>query len=236
MYRFLSVIVKKARKEKHLTQEDLIRKIGAHQISIRTLQRIERGDLAVKEELANIILDYFDIELWYRLRDEYEEKIVEDFLTVDTDDSRIKESIDEANAAICEYRTLFHGEENWMHHFPITNLAQFLIYFPLIDPNQLYDCLRRIGGDFQGRFYYALEKCEYLYDMIPDSHYKATADKLVKRVFDRDYMIAQEDLEAYRQLLEDKANVYAYFRDAHRLFLDIKRKETCTDGGAKGED
>ncbi len=229
MYRYQGEIIRKARNEQHLTQEELIKEIGEYQVSLRTLQRIEKGELNINAELANIILDYFGIDLMYRLQDEQEVKIMKAFLFKSA--LNVKECVEGANIAIQERRALFHGEKNGTQQFPIVNLPQFLIYLPLFAPSDLYECLRRIEGDICGRNLYVLEQCEYLYNTIPCSNVKRTVDKLAKRMsFDGGCSITYKEQEAYRKLILNKASCYAHLYEAGRRFMDIQEPETLDQG------
>lgn len=223
MIKYLDLIIKRAREERGLSQEALIQEIGEYNISVRTLRRIENGNRNVKSELVNVLLKHFDLDLAYKLRDEYEEKIAQEYLA-DESGCSIKECLEEISVEIMKYRNLFHGETNSYHKFPISSLPEFLIYLPLIDANLLFDSLYRIEGEIHGRFCYVLEQLEVLYKRIPDSDMKRIADELVKGIFDGGYTLTREDRMAYKQLLEDKMHIYMFFREMIRLIMDSEKE------------
>lgn len=234
MYRYISDIVKKARKEKQLTQEELIGKIGEHQVSIRTLQRIESGDLTVTDELVNIILDYFSLDLGYRLRDAYEERIMREWLERVPEEVEINECIKSINADIMEYRTLFHGEENLYKDYHIKSLPEFFIYLPLMDINRLNQALVRVGGTIRGYFTYFLDQCEWLYEEIPDSILKKAADEKVKDIFADDQALIEkmgdkemaEIYQEYDRFLNRKLNIDSKIVDLCKTYTEYNESKS----------
>ncbi len=182
-----------------MSRQKLIEKIGEHKISLRTLQRIEQGAQNVRYSNINELEDFFGLELRYKLRDEYEEKIMRDWLL--EEDLTVQDCIEQINGHIEEYRTLFHREENRFKKYHITNLAEFLIFYPLMDPERLNEGLFRIGGEFRGRFYYALEQMEIIYKAIPDSELKRVAGELVQSIWDDEFPIDNGMLKEYKRLL-----------------------------------
>lgn len=202
IYKYISEIIKRARKEKGLSQKALVNEIGEHKVSLRTLRRIESGCENVKDEFIQEILDYFCIELRYVIRDEYEDKIIRNII-YGYDDMSIKDCIHEANGRIEEYRTLFHGEPHSMARFHITSLAEFLIYYPLFDSEMFKDVIQRIGGTINGRFYYVLDLMENLYRGISDKEMRSIADNLVERIWDDEHAYGIKDYEKYLKVLEN---------------------------------
>ncbi len=212
MQKYIGLIIKRARKERGLSQKKLIEKIGAHKVSVRTLRRIEHGSTTVNKNLTKELLRFFRLKLNYTLQDEYEEKIMRQWLYDEYDDMKIQDRLNEANAEIEEYRTLFHHGKNRFKKFPITSLAEFIIYYPLMDPECLNQAVWRIGGKCAGRFYYLLEQMDWVYRSIPDSKLKQTADELVNDIWDDEDTIYDkyinktmaDDYKEYEKLLDKK--------------------------------
>ncbi len=218
MIRYLGVILKRFRKEKGLTQKEFAKSLGDHGMAARTLQRIEAGD-KVDIPIINELIDHLDIELIYILRDEYETKIVEELLEDKT--ITIMECINEMNFRIEEYRFLNPPIIKGNRNYHITNLAEFLIYLPLMDDIMINDVIYRIGGIFEGRATYVLNMLDVLYRDIPDSVAKEVADELVMRLRKPDYVVESERLEIYNRVVDKRQserkdanmiseNVYAF--------------------------
>lgn len=225
MIRYLGVILKRFRKEKGQTQKEFAKNLGDHGMAARTLQRIESGD-KVDIPIINELIDHLDIELSYILRDEYETKIVEELLEDKT--ITIMECIKEMNFRIEEYRFLNPPKIKGNRNYHITNLAEFLIYLPLMDDIMIYDVTYRIGGIFEGRATYVLNMLDVLYRDIPDSVAKEVADELVMRLRKPDYVVESERLEIYNRVVEKRKcerkdvnmifeNVYAWLKKREQL-------------------
>lgn len=210
MQRFVGTIIKRARKERGLSQIKLIEKIGEHHISLRTLRRIENSE-HVRDYSVNILLDFFKINLQYILLDSNEIEIAKDELSDYT--QSINECIYEINCRIAEYRDFSLPNSQLAGRYHITTLFEFLIYLPLIDSHLLFESLRRIDGNISQRFDYVFNNLEFLYNHIPDTKMRDIADELSKRVFMQDYPISETllaEYEKYENLLSELAGENLY--------------------------
>ena len=113
--------------------------------------------------------------------------------------------------------------------FKITNLMQFLIYLPLMDPLALMTCLYNIDGDTFEREYYVLQKLEYLYRTIPDSDAKTYADKMAEQCSADYYMDYHRTsgMTELNQYLLDKNNWEEAWKmhDAYREGIENYRAQ-----------
>ena len=160
------------------------------------MRRIEKGFLNTREELVDVLLNYFGIKLKYTLYDQNEINTLEALLSSDLP---VRECIEEASGKIYEHRAMYRGDYS-LYGFRITNLIQLLIYIPFFDKDDIIEALARIGGEFRGNEIYALEQLDWLYSQIPESKYKEAADELSEHLLDMEN-ISKAALETYRQFL-----------------------------------
>ncbi len=199
MKQFLGLIVKKARKERGLSQKALIKEIGEWKISRRTLQRIEQGSMRVKMELINEVLTYLNITLKYKLRDRIEKEIVQCCLE---EYESIEDSLWAITYYIDRYRAVFSERSSGVEEYHIKGLPEFLIYLPLFNKYILNDVLFRIAGNCRD-YVYILDKMERLYDSIDDKELREIAEVLAARMYDEKIDIEKEQLLKYREILEN---------------------------------
>lgn len=199
MKQFLGLIVKKARKERGLSQKALIKEIGEWKISRRTLQRIEQGSMRVKMELINEVLTYLNITLKYKLRDRIEKEIVQSCLE---ECESIEDSLWAITYYIDRYRAVFSERSSGVEEYHIKGLPEFLIYLPLFNKYILNDVLFRIAGNCRD-YVYILDKMERLYDSIDDKELREIAEVLVARTYDEKIDIEKEQLLKYHKILEN---------------------------------
>lgn len=249
MRRFLGKIIRKARKIQGVSQNKLIDIIGPHLISLKTLRRIENGNQRVSEESIKVLLDYYDIELSYELRDGYELELMKQFAEAYLEDNEdgadevldfavFKDKINGINREIMLYRALFGSKPELPYESHIYNIVIFAYYLPLINPNDLNDVFVRLGGDFRGRLGYFLDQMENLFISIPDSQLKADAGELAKEMLDFRYNASKEARERYLAFLKEKYQIEHDFNDRFEKYWQFKRKmmgENTFEGSDKDE-
>ncbi len=218
MYRYAGLIVKKARKEKNLSQRGFIKSLGNEAISLRTLRRIENGD-TVKIQTIKPLLDFFEIQLRYTLSDENEDDIMRRGLAL-ADNNSIKECIKLIDKEINEYRIFFCGDVYTNDRYHISSLADLLIYLPLIDTQLLFEALDRIGGDFFNRLDYALYQLDKLYLAIPDTEEKKISDELVKHKNRAILELEVDRIKKYNVMVRGRMKKEQYINDLCDLIKD----------------
>ncbi len=229
MREIIGKIARKAREERKMSQRELVKNLGSLAISERTLRRIENGCSDVKVETIRMVLSFFGLEIddLCMPRDKYEEYLLEYELSKGYS---LKESIETSNWKIKEYRSVFCSERHIYDDFPIRDLSEFLIYFPLMDIELLSDSLWRIGGAFLEDPTYVLEQMRSVYWAIPDSDKKVMADNVVRGIRKlrngdvTDNETAEQEIE---QLRED---IYEYYNN---ILNAEKRRKTMERGTCK---
>ena len=159
------------RREKGLTQEELVEKVGDENISLSTLKRIESG----QGHINMIRVIRICRALGCKLQDLLDENLLREALK-----KWFSEPGEEGEVQDGLYRQrLFYPEPTDSVYYearPIKTLMQLLIYLPLMDDVQVLDVLRRIEGNIFSRESYVLDKLWYLYQRIPDSKAKRYAE------------------------------------------------------------
>ncbi len=207
MRKYQGELLKRAREELGKSQRAVIKEVGDHNCSVKTLRRIENGDESVKDEFVNLLFEYYGIERICEPRDECEEQIIRNVLV---NEMTTADCIKEINGQIDEYRVLFCGEPARIKEYHMSSLVTFLIYYPLIKETSLGEALSRIGGHFgDGRGLYVLDQLERLYSEIPDSKEKRIADKLATSVKSQGRDISIEEIRTYEKLVEKNARKYS---------------------------
>ncbi len=170
------------RRAKDMTQEQLIERIGDDILSLSTLKRIEtgRGHLSLRN--IAVICAALNCRIQDLIDDVDIRSAMKEFI-IDCGDevSEEDEGNIDFNINILNLCYPKEPEDELFDHFAITNLMQFIIYLPLMDPVKLTECLMRIDGVAFQNEYYVLSKIDYLYRNIPDCTAKRYADLLAKR-------------------------------------------------------
>lgn len=165
--------IARKRREKGLTQEELIERVGDEGISLSTLKRIESG----KNRFDMARIQTLCLAMDCALQDVISED--EDYLDIEQHGEMLDED-DVENYKDMQYRQrLFYPkpiESIYYENRKIKTLMQFIIYFPLMDDYQTWEAFRRIEGDIFGNESYVLDKLQNLFDDIPDSKAKHYAD------------------------------------------------------------
>ena len=159
------------RREKKMTQEDLVEHVGEEYISVSTLKRIESGKGHIDMNRVIRICKALDCEI----RDLTGETTLREMLEKVYDEPGEEGEIQDRL-----YRQhLFYPDStdsSLYKTMPIKTLMQLLIYLPLLDDVQVLDALRRIEGDIFDREFYVLNNLCNLYRHILDSKAKRYAD------------------------------------------------------------
>ena len=208
MKRYLNFIIKNARAEKKLSQKKLVDIIGEHKISVRTLRRIEQGYLNVSYDLVLELLNYFNLDLRYTIKNEYEDKMVRDTLQHWDEYTNLRECLCEINHKIELHRMLFNESGHYYKDFHVKTLIDFILYYPLVDQNILDDVIYRIGGACTEPYYlYLLDQMERLYESIPEdcNDLKRIAKTLSIQANNKEVLLNIQDLKQYRDFLEQRS-------------------------------
>lgn len=168
------------RREKGMTQEELVERVGEEYISLSTLKRMESGaghiDMGRALKTCSVLgcnlSDFLD-----------EKQINSDFRkTVETYFDGDVEEKDIDNVLYRQH--LFYPKPVhyclYQNH-AIMNLVQLIIYLPLMEEDLVYEVLRYLEGNVFDREYYVLNKLDYLVRNIPESNAKKYADLQAKR-------------------------------------------------------
>lgn len=177
------------RREKGLTQEGLIEKIGDEFMSLSTLKRIESGNGHLDFRRLEEICEALGCRVQDMLYDEDIRTAMRNYIIEcdgefgEEDEGNIDFYINILN--LCYPKV----PDNFLFdRFTVTNLMQFIIYLPLMNVADLTDSLWRIYGDAFRHEYYVLEKIEYLIKNIPDCNAKRYADILARRCNAKNYI------------------------------------------------
>ena len=159
------------RREKGLTQEELIERVGDEYISASTLKRIESGQGHIDMIRIIRICKALDCKLQDLLGEDSLKQALEEWFDEPGDEGEVQDRL---------YRQeLFYPRPTDSVYYearPIKTLMQLLIYLPLMDNVQVLHALRSIEGDIFDRESYVLDKLWNLYRHIPDSKAKRYAD------------------------------------------------------------
>lgn len=170
----VGIQIRKFRNLRGLTMEQLVEAIGDQNISVSTLQRLEKGQTRLNTELLKAVAGVLDLELYDLIGREDLSFDVDQYVKNKDEDPKYTEYVNDK-------QKLFYPDLrckdflNWQH-YPIRTLAEFIIYLPLMDPARLADVLFRIAGDTFEREDYLLQEVAYLYEGIPDTKAKRYAD------------------------------------------------------------
>ena len=196
--------VRRIRELRGITREKLAELVGDENVSVSTLKRLECGTTKINMELLQKVSTALNVD-------------ARDFLDVSGPRAFAKELLKERDEEpemeeyFLDLQKLFYpdlqytGILDW-RRFPITNLAQFIIYLPLMNMRTLSDVLWRVSGMPFGNEHYLLHELEVLYSEIPEGNAKAFAD----------YMASKMNYEAYIQ--------YNTYGD-EKKDLELARKE-----------
>ena len=163
-----------------ITREGLIERIGDDNMSLPTLNRIERGDSHLNLDFLTMIAEAMGYKLQDLIDDESIRSNAEKLYfdpQADHDDNRM-----EIDCAVYKQQLFYPMplKGSFYDNYPIKTLLQLILYLPLLDERLLYDSLLRIGGDLFRNEEYVLDQLLFLYKSIPESDAKRFADSAVK--------------------------------------------------------
>ena len=175
--------IKAIRNEKGLTQERLVEIIGEDILSLSTYKRIEDGTSPVNlKRLYHIsrALDCKPTDLFNDV-DYLREAIMACYEA--NGDKLDEDELKNIDYGLIDMQISYPEipDHPLYTKFKITNLMQFIIYLPLMDPLAVMNSLYGIDGDTFEREYYVLEKLAYLYGTIPDGDAKRYADMMASQ-------------------------------------------------------
>ena len=176
----IGIRIKRLRKERGLTQEQVAELIGEDVMSLSTYKRIEEGKSSVNLRRAYHISKALSCKPTDLISDiDDRREAIKAFYAadgVDLDEEELKNLDD----SLLLMRLCYPEVPNdpLYTRFAITNLMQFIIYLPLMDPLMLMNSLLGIDGDAFDREYYVLQKIAYIHRMIPESDAKKYADMM----------------------------------------------------------
>lgn len=109
---------------------------------------------------------------------------------------------------------------------PVTTLLQFLVYYPLIQPENLIDSIERIGGSFEGSESYVLKQINLCISRIPDSMEKKYAEQCADRLKREIYFENKKAVdggveleEGYKEYIERIRQIGAFYK-YYRMMVD----------------
>ncbi len=115
-----------------------------------------------------------------------------------------------------------------IYNHKISSLVELVLILPLIDPVDLFECLKRIAGyvDFQHNYIHNL--LDYCWSMVPDSLAKNYVKKQLELVkerrlgnynfyIDEDDSMYKKEKKAYNELINQK---YAFINNPIFSYLD----------------
>lgn len=197
--------INRLRKEKKLTRDELA--IRAN-ISMNYLGMVERGD---RPHLSIKIIDDLATALGVTLSDLL--KSIEDANEPDMANEEI------ANAAYKkEILNTCYPVEHSM--YPISSLMKFLLYLPLVNPEDLIDALDRISGTFVDQESYVLQKINDCIERIPPSPALSFAQAEEKKI-SRELAIRRFGFE---DLTAEDSSVLLYWNKDERTAYEDKIK------------
>lgn len=159
------------RREKNMTQDDLVELVGEDYISVSTLKRIESGRGHIDMLRIIRICKALGCELQGLTGETTLRGILEKAYDEPGEEGEIQDRL-------CRQHLFYPVSTDSVLYktMPITTLMQFLIYLPLMEDAEVLDALRRIEGDIFDREFYVINNLWNLYKHIPDSKAKRYAD------------------------------------------------------------
>ena len=203
--------IQRMREMKKITREKLVELVGDDNISVSTIQRLERGTTKIDIGLLEKIATALDIDAL----EFHEANGPRSFIKALLKDL---EEVPRFEEYYLDMQKLFYpdlhcdGILDW-RKFPIRNLAQFIIYLPLMDKKMLADILwRRLSGLVFGNERYLLHQLEILYSKIPEGNAKTFADYMAGKMNYEEYVRyntfnSKEDDEEYLRREEEMADL-----------------------------
>ena len=191
--------IQKARNLRNLSREKLVELVGDENVSVSTIQRLENGETKISLELLLKICEALDVNLSEMLDANSAKSIVANLMSELEEEPRFERYY-------LDMLKLFYPDLKYegildLRKFPIRNLAQFMIYLPLIDKEHLNDVLYRLAGDPFGNEFYLLQQLEFLYSTIPEGNAKAYADHMASKMsyeeFIRYHSLTEQDVQEY---------------------------------------
>lgn len=191
--------IKDCRKKIGYTQTDLCEKSG---VSIAHLSALERG----KMNVSVVILFQLAEALGISMSDLFSD--IEEQTSWSVDDVYETSSYQKNVEATCYPPDI--------KFYEVSNLLQFLVYLPLIQPERLMGNLLRIGGVMEHNETYVLDQINDCISSIPSSSAKEYADAYAKNLSYKEHMKRKEDGTYYNG---EKA-------ECHKEYIDqIRRRE-----------
>lgn len=203
--------IQRIRELKKITREKLVELVGDDNVSVSTIQRLERGTTKIDIGLLEKITAALDIDALEFHEVNGPRSFIKSYLKDLEEDPRAEEYY-------LDMQKLFYpdlhcdGILDW-RKFPIRNLAQFIIYLPLMDKKMLADILwRRLGGLVFGNESYLLHQLEILYSEIPEGNAKTYADYMAGKMNYEEYVRyntfdSQEDDKEYLRREREMADL-----------------------------
>jgi len=178
--------IKRIREQRQITREKLVKLVGDESISVSTIQRLEYGATKISLELLQKIANVLNVET----KELFEKNGQRDFICELLKDLDEEPRFEEYYLDMLKlfYPDLqYDGILDW-RRFPIRNLAQFIIYLPLMDKRLLSDVLWRVSGLPSGNEHYLLHELEVLYSQIPEGNAKTYADYMASKMSYEEYV------------------------------------------------
>lgn len=191
------------RKEKKITRDELAQRANISKNYLGMIERGERPQLSIK------VVDDLATALGVTLSDLL--KSIEDANAPDLTNEEI------SNAAYKkEILNTCYPVEHSM--YPISSLMKFLLYLPLINPEDLIEALDRISGSFVDQESYVLQKINYCIERIPPSPALSFAQAEEKKI-SRELAIRRFGFE---DLTAEDSSVLLYWNKNERAAYENK--------------
>lgn len=222
-YQIIGDNIRKIRKEKGLSQEELSELTN---ISKGTISQMENGNNRFNLESLEMIANVLGVQL-YRLVPNTGNlmknlsKIVELQYDNEIDELLKYEEINEKIVIQRLFYPDYKSLNTYYNHYEIKTLFEFILYLPLMNADLVEDFMMRVQGSFWQEEEYVLNQIKFLYSDIPDDDAKKYADK-VKEQLNYEYY------EKYHLFNSD-----GYYGDApepiytereHKAYLDKIKK------------
>lgn len=170
--------LRKARKEKKISQEKLAEKAG---LSVSTIKRLESG-LSSSYKIENIesVANALGIQIYSLLEENEFQNLLRAALE---EEFQSTEELEKEVDWHVQIQTLFFPNTEYLSEYPIRTLLEFLVYLPLMNWFRLIDFLvHRINGDMSSNGCYVCRFLKILYDEIPNDEAKYFADVISEKL------------------------------------------------------
>lgn len=214
--RMIRLIIKKCRMISGTTQDELAEELGIDARQVRYAESL--GTERAEPSTISLVLEYYGLEFLNNLKEEHVSQIAEAYIDKIATEEELMDVL--AKLQVRAKSLIYNSNSCPYKEFPIVDLIDFLIYYPVMNPVDLHDAIYRISANFENSDYYVLSQLEYVYDEIEESKAFDFAKRL--RQYNRSCNITQIDTDGYAEYMERVKLMYSCSMQIHSFINTYK--------------